>query len=126
MMTRDFFNKGFFGNRHFDMDDKNKLVEEWDKMPDNEKLQIINERMKAFKEGKGCKREFISVEQIDARCEEWMNKTAEEKTAFVEKMKKKFEARHAMMKEHFFHHGFEFGFGFRGRGKHGEEFAGNQ
>lgn len=126
MVTRDFFSKGFFGNKHFDMEDRQKFIEEWEKMPDNEKLEIINKRIKAFKEGKECDNNRFSVEHIDAHCEEWMSKTPEEKALFVENLKKKFEKRHSMMKEHLFHHGFEFGFGFRGRGQNQEESADRQ
>ena len=123
MITKDFFGKGYFGNKHFDADDRKKLIEEWEKMPDNEKLEMVNKRIAAFKEGKDCNRNPFSVEHIDAHCEEWMSKTPEEKAKFVEDLKSKFEKRHAMMKEHFFHHGFESGFGFHGRGHFQNESA---
>lgn len=117
MITRDFLGKGFFGNRHFDLEDRQKFIEEWEKMPDSEKLEIMNKRIAAFKEGK-CERDFISVEHIDAHCEEWMSKSTEEKEKFVEELKEKFEKRHSMMKDRFSHHGFDFGRGFFGRGRH--------
>lgn len=113
MMTRDFFGKGFFGNRHFDMNDRQKFIEEWEQMPDSEKLEIMNKRMEAFKEGRDCEKDFLTVEHIDNHCEEWMSKTPEEKAQFVEDIKQKFKERHEMMKGHFSHSGF--GFGFHGR-----------
>lgn len=114
-MIRDFLGLGFFGNRHFGSEDRTKFTEDWDKMSDSEKLEIMNKRMAAFKAGKNCREEAFSVEQLDARCNEWMSKTPEEKAQQVEEMKKKFEDRRKMMEAHFSHHHFG---GFQGRGHH--------
>lgn len=115
-MTRDFLGMGFFGGRNVDSENRSKFFEEWDKMPDSEKLAIVNKRVQDFKEGVDCKKNRFSVEHIDAHCEEWMSKTTEEKEKFVQDLKKTFEQRHEMMKEwkeRFSHHGF----GFHGRGR---------
>lgn len=108
MMTKDIFGRGFFGGKHFDLKNRQKFIEEWETMSDNEKLDNINKRIEAFKEGKDHERGCLSVEHIDAHCEEWMNKTPEEKVQFVEYLKQKFEKHQAMMKGCFFHHGFGF------------------
>ncbi len=113
MKRNDFFGMGF-EHRNFDCSEREKIFDEWNKMSDSEKLEIMNRRMNSFKEKKGHGDHF-SVEHIDARCEEWMKKTPEEKEVFVAERKKAFEERHAMMHEHFSHHGF--GFGFHGRGR---------
>lgn len=107
MRTRDFFGMGFFGHRHFDLDERKQFCEEWNKMADSEKLEIMNKKIEAFNDKRNCNRDFFSIEHFDAHCQEWMSKTPEEKSKFVEGLKKTFEERHRMMKEHFLHHEFE-------------------
>lgn len=92
MMTRD-FGMGFFGRRPFSEDARKKFREEWSKMTDEEKLEMMNKRMDAWENGGG----HFSVEAIDARCEEWMKKTPEEKEQFVKEWKEAIHKRHACM-----------------------------
>lgn len=114
MKTRYFSGMGLFGNDHFSSQDRETFFEEWDKMPDSEKIEIINRRISNLK-GEKCERhEMLSVEHIDKHCEDWMSKTPEEKEEFVEKMKEKINERHEMGHNHFGCHGHEFG----GRHRH--------
>ena len=115
MITRDFLGMGFCGGKHLTSQDRAKFFENWDKMPDSEKLEMINKRIEAFKKGKDCEKDFFSVEHFDSHCKEWMSKTPEEKNKFVEDLKKSVEERHTMMKERFSDHGIGFGFHDRGR-----------
>lgn len=97
-MTTRGFGMGFFHKRPFDSEARKKFQEEWSKMTDSEKLEIMNKRVEHMGH------DHFSVEAIDARCEEWMKKTPEEKQAFVDEKKKAFEERNACM-HNFFGHG---------------------
>lgn len=97
-MTRD-FGMGFFGRNPFDKDARKKFKEEWSKITDAEKLELMNKRMNAHD---NCDDRF-SVDAINARCEEWMKMSAEEKQAFVEERKKMFEDRMSGMHGFFGH-----------------------
>jgi len=88
MMTKG-FGMGFFGKHPFDKDARNKFKEEWSKMTDNEKLELMNKRMERFDHHE----DRFSVEAINTRCEEWMKMTNEEKQTFVDERKKAFEER---------------------------------
>lgn len=88
MMTRG-FGMGFFGRMPFGEGQEN-IFEKWDAMSDAEKLEVMNKRMEQFKE---CRDGIFSVEQIDKRCREWLDRSPEEKEAFMkehEKMHKQF------------------------------------
>lgn len=104
MITRH-FGMGFFGGHHFDKDARKKFKEEWSKMTDSEKLELMNKRMEHIDH------DHFSVEAIDAHCEAWMKKTPEEKEAFVREKKE-------AVKSHF-----DGGFGF---GRHGNCFLGTR
>lgn len=101
MMTRN-FGMGFFGRNHFDKDTRKKFQEDWAKMTDSEKLELMNKRVERMGH------DHFSVEAIDAHCEEWMKMTNEEKQAFVDEKKKAFESRMNGM-NHFFGRGFGHG-----------------
>lgn len=88
-MTTKGFGMGFFGRNLFDKDARKKFREEWSKMSDSEKLELVNKRMDSF----DSHEDHFSIEAIDARCEGWMKMTAEEKQAFVDERKKDFENR---------------------------------
>ncbi|GEM_PF-634536 len=117
MTTKD-FKMGFFGRNPFDKDARKKFQEEWSKMTDDEKLEMMNKRMEDM--GK----DHFSVEAIDALCEEWMKMSAEEKEQFVKERKEAFEERCAC-RGGFHGHGFH-GNGFHGHGFFGRDFSTNQ
>lgn len=89
MMPTRGFGMGFFGKNPFDKDARKKFKEEWFKMSDSEKLELMNKRMEACDHHE----DRFSVEAIDARCEEWMRMTDEEKRSFIDEKKKAFESR---------------------------------
>ncbi|MDR2040325.1 MAG: hypothetical protein LBQ60_20610 [Bacteroidales bacterium] len=87
------FGMGFFGKGHFSEDARRKIREEWNKMPDSEKLELMNQRMNAW----GSENHAFNVENIDARCEKWMKLSPEEKEQFVSERKSAFQQRGACM-----------------------------
>ncbi len=91
------FGMGHFGRNPFDKDARKKFKEEWSKMTDAEKLEIMNKRMEGFDNHE----DHFSIEAIDARCEKWVKMTDEEKQAFVDERKKAFESRMHGMHGHF-------------------------
>lgn len=95
-MTKN-FGKEFFGRNPFDKEARKKFQEEWAKMTDSEKLDFMNKRVEHI--GK----DHFSVETIDANCEAWLQKTLEEKQAFVDEKK---EAMEKQFGKHFHGHGF--------------------
>lgn len=95
-MTRG-FGMGFFGRNPFDKDARTKFKEEWSKMSDAEKLELMNKRMATF----GEHEERFSVEAIDDHCEKWMKMTREEKEAFIRERKEAFESRKNCMGDFF-------------------------
>lgn len=101
-MTTKNFGMGFFGRNTFDKEARKKIQENWAKMSDSEKLNLMNKKVENM--GK----DHFSVEAIDARCEEWMNKTPEEKQAFVDEKKEAFMDRKACMAHFQGHHHFDY------------------
>ncbi len=83
------FEMGFFGRRHFGGDARKKFREEWSKMTDEEKLEMMNKRMEAIEHPE----DHFSVEDINSRCEAWMKMSSEEKEAFVKERKEAFMHR---------------------------------
>ena len=96
MMTRG-FGMGFFGRNSFDKDVRKKFQEKWSGMTDSEKLEFMNNRIEHMGH------DHFSVEAIDARCEEWIKMSTEEKQAFVDERKKAFESRMSGMGDFFGH-----------------------
>lgn len=88
MTTRN-FGMGFFGRP----EDRKKFREAWSKMTDSEKLEMMNRRMEMMDNPESR----FSVEALDARCEEWMKKTPEEKETFVNEWKEKVQNRKECM-----------------------------
>lgn len=99
-MTAKNFGMGFFGRNPFDKDARKKFKEDWAAMTDSEKLEFMNKRVEACDNNE----DRFSVETMDARCEEWMNMTLEEKQAFIDEKKKDFENRMSGMGGGFFGH----------------------
>lgn len=102
MMTRD-FNMGFFGRKGFGHDARTKFREEWMKMSDSERVDFINKKMEMMEKAEKfrdgfCRHGEMSVEAIDARCKEWMDKTPEAKEEFVLAWKEAMHQRHEWMK----------------------------
>lgn len=104
-MTPRGFGMGFFGRHPFNMEEMKKMKEEWSKMSDSEKLEVMNNRMSAFDK---FDEDRFSVEAIDARCEKWMEMTQEEKEQFVNERKKAIEEKFSCMGGFFGHGGFGF------------------
>ncbi|MDR2010878.1 MAG: hypothetical protein LBQ22_10400 [Bacteroidales bacterium] len=97
-MTIENFGMGFNGRNPFDKDARKKFQERWSKMTDDEKLDFMNKKVEHM--GK----DHFSVESIDDRCMKWIEKTPEEKQAFVDERK---EAMENHFGKHFSgHHGF--------------------
>ena len=85
------FGMGFFGKNHCDSDGIKKFQEKWAEMTDEQKLAFMNDRVENMNCAHG-----LSVEHIDAHCDEWMKRTPEEKQAWVDEINE--------MRKHF-HHG---------------------
>jgi len=113
-MTTRSFNMGFFGRRPFGSDERKKFYEEWSKMSDQEKLDIINKKMEFF----NGDHDRFSIEKMDEFCEKWMSKTYEEKKEFVEEKKKAFHERTECMGNFFGEE--KFGFDFHEKEKDSE------
>gem|GEM_PF-4651686 len=76
-MAKD-FEIGFIGGNLF-YKEKIKLFQaEWSKMTDSKKLELMNKQVECMGD------ERFSVETIDAFCEEWWEKSSEEKQTFVD------------------------------------------
>lgn len=76
------FGAGFFGRMPF-AGGMNDLFEKWESMSDAEKLEMMNKHIELAKEFKNG----FSVEAIDKRCKDWLEKSQEEKEALLkEKM----------------------------------------
>lgn len=85
MRTRD-FEMDFFGKKTFGKEATEKFREEWNKMTDEEKLRFMDKRMVSMVNPE----DRFSIEVIDARNEECMKMTPEEKKIMVKNREEAF------------------------------------
>src|SRR5699024_10358607 len=97
-MTRDHNNQHGFGPFHFQRGMREKFKERWAKMSDEEKLDFMNKRIEETEDD----RTSLFIKMIDEKCEKWMQKSTEEKEAFINEKKGPFKKRGRFMQHPFF------------------------
>jgi hypothetical protein len=88
-MTREDNNECGFGPFSFHQGMREKFKEKWDGMSDEEKLGFMNKRMEGTEED----RTSFFIDMVDEKCEKWMQKSTEEKEAFLREKKGFFKKR---------------------------------
>ncbi|HKJ81898.1 MAG TPA: hypothetical protein VJ954_07735 [Ignavibacteriaceae bacterium] len=88
MRTGNFGMGGFFGRMPFGFGHED-IREKWSEMTEDEKKSFVEEQVNLMNEHGFGNNEFFSgrgkvtIEDMDKRCEEWQNKSPEEKADFV-------------------------------------------
>ena len=83
-MTKD-FEIGIHEKNLLNKETCNLFQDEWSKATNSENFEFMNNKVK------NIKTDSVSVEGINALCEEWWMKSTEDKQIFVEKLNRSFE-----------------------------------
>lgn len=102
-MTTEHNNHCGFGHFPFYHGKRKKFKKKWATMSDEEKLDFMNKRIEETEE----ERTSFVINRINEKCETWMQKSTEEKEAFINEKRGFFKKR-----RHFMHHPFFRGMGY--------------